>query len=322
MVSVDCQRPGMYSIVPNHLIDRCRWDALVNESSGTLIYALSWYLDAVAPLRWCILVNANYTVGMPVVSAVKIGQAYAYQPMFAQRFSIFASTPLAPSDRLSLLNTLILTFNFVDIQVDLNGSKLPPRVISKQRETQELDLSLSYPILQKRYASGLKYALRKAARNHLELSEDIPIKEFEDFVLQSPLYNSHKQYRLKHIYLMRLIALGRQYAKVACWGVRAPDGILHCVAFFAIHKGSLYYLFQCGTHESRNLCAAHFLLDAMIKKYALHLDHLDFVGSNVASIAFFNKQFAATDKYYQHIVCGKGYVAKLFEKIRRGQFVN
>lgn len=307
----------MFTIVPNHLIDRRRWDALVHRSSKGLIYSLSWYLDAVAPQKWSVLVNSDYTIGLPVVHAVKLGRRYAYQPVYAQRFNILFDGPKSEALVKTVVRKLISTFNFVDIQLDIHSNTVSKGIKTADRNTQELDLKVPYSILQQRYSCGLKYSLRKAKKHQLRLCTEINIHEFDDFAQRSPLYRNHNAYRSKHLHLMRLIAMGNQHARAAQWGVRLPNGELLCVAFFAVFKGRLYYLFECGTSESRKMCAVHFLTDAMIKHHAQHLHRLDFMGSDVPSIAYFNRQFGADNRCYMRMMAGSNAVTVLYGKLRR-----
>ena len=68
-------------------INKEMWDACVINSSNGLIYARSWYLDAMSP-DWEALIYKDYVAVMPLTVSKKMGIAYLSQPPFSQQLGI------------------------------------------------------------------------------------------------------------------------------------------------------------------------------------------------------------------------------------------
>ena len=68
-------------------INKEMWDACVMNSTNGLIYARSWYLDAMSP-NWEALVHKDYIAVMPLTVSRKMGVSYLSQPPFSQQLGI------------------------------------------------------------------------------------------------------------------------------------------------------------------------------------------------------------------------------------------
>ena len=62
-------------------IDCQKWDDLVAKTPGASIFSLSSYLDEIAE-NWMVYVNENYTKGIAVPYAVRLGVKTCYTPIF------------------------------------------------------------------------------------------------------------------------------------------------------------------------------------------------------------------------------------------------
>ena len=80
----------MIRFVNNENIDRNLWDKTIMQSSMPMIYAMSWYLDIVAP-EWHGFIQDDYKTVMPIVSSRKFGLTYLYQPPFCQQHGVFGN---------------------------------------------------------------------------------------------------------------------------------------------------------------------------------------------------------------------------------------
>ena len=74
-------------------IDKTKWDACISHADNGLIYAYSFYLDAMAK-NWDALVLNDYEVVMPLTWNKKYGVHYLYQPAFTACLGIFAHRAL------------------------------------------------------------------------------------------------------------------------------------------------------------------------------------------------------------------------------------
>jgi hypothetical protein len=78
-------------------LDSARWDDCISASTQRMIYAFSWYLDAlttgVGAPHWGGIVAENqgqYVAVMPLVYKKKYGIRYVYQPDYCQQLGIFS----------------------------------------------------------------------------------------------------------------------------------------------------------------------------------------------------------------------------------------
>ena len=105
-------------------IDKQKWDACINRSQNRLIYAKSFYLDAMAQ-NWDALVLNNYEAVMPLTWKRKWGIAYLYQPAFVQQGGIFFSEPLSEEILNTFIEKAFSYFKFAEITLNyLNDSKI------------------------------------------------------------------------------------------------------------------------------------------------------------------------------------------------------
>lgn len=310
----------MLEIVPNRRIDKQRWDALVESSPVELIYGRSWFLDAVAP-GWRIIVDDDYSAGIPIAHAVKFGQPYIYQPLFAQRFALYQKRNADPKSKEKILNSIPASYRFVDLHFDLQGVRVPGRFEAELRTTQILPLNKSLVQLRKRYHSGLRYSIRKSQRAGISIRKNISLLEFTEFLKQSKLYRDQSIYATNHNALMRLMKSGDEQASGKMWGAFLPGGELVSIAYTVEDHSRVYYLFQCSSAKGRTVCAAHAMTDSMIEHYARSAKLLDFVGSNIPSVAFFNNQFGARSVFYQRITGGSRAVSHcLWQTVKSAVF--
>src|SRR5450631_2115008 len=69
-------------------IEADKWDRCIREASNGLIYARSFYLDAMSR-NWSALVMNDYEAVMPLTWNRKFGISYLYQPAFTAQLGMF-----------------------------------------------------------------------------------------------------------------------------------------------------------------------------------------------------------------------------------------
>src|SRR5688572_25071693 len=80
---------GMIRYLKHGKVNTARWDACIRNSTNGMIYAYSWYLDAVCP-GWEALVKGDYESVMPLTCGKKMGLHYLYPPFFTQQLGVFS----------------------------------------------------------------------------------------------------------------------------------------------------------------------------------------------------------------------------------------
>ena len=78
-------------------IDIQKWNECIDNAANGLIYAYSYYLDAVCN-NWDAIVINNYEAVMPLPWRKKYGLRYVYQAAFIQRLGIFGNNFLHSID--------------------------------------------------------------------------------------------------------------------------------------------------------------------------------------------------------------------------------
>src|SRR5690349_1546842 len=73
-------------------IDTSKWDERIMLATNGVVYAYSFYLDAMSD-DWDALVLDEYQYVMPLPFRKKIGIAYIYQPFLTPQLGIFGDHP-------------------------------------------------------------------------------------------------------------------------------------------------------------------------------------------------------------------------------------
>ena len=110
-------------------IDTTRWDHCIEASLSPLIYARSFYLDAMAAGQWDALVLDDYHAVMPLTWRSKFGIRYLYQPAFTQQTGIFSAAPFTTALIESFLREADRHFRFAEIYLNYSNAHqtLEPR---------------------------------------------------------------------------------------------------------------------------------------------------------------------------------------------------
>ena len=102
-------------------INKEMWDACVINSTNGLIYARSWYLDAMSP-NWEALVHKDYIAVMPLTASRKWGVSYLSQPAFSQQLGIIGPLDFGEKVTQSFVDIACARFSLVEINLNLQSS--------------------------------------------------------------------------------------------------------------------------------------------------------------------------------------------------------
>ena len=97
----------------HHKIDKQKWDNCINTADNGLIYAYSFYLDAMSK-HWDALVLNDYEAVMPVTWNKKYGISYLYQPFLAAQLGVFGKN-ITEELLSSFINSIPSSFKYIDI---------------------------------------------------------------------------------------------------------------------------------------------------------------------------------------------------------------
>ncbi len=282
---------GSIKYLSQQQIDKEKWNACIDQSPNKLIYAYSFYLDAMA-LHWDALILNDYEAVMPLTWKQKWGIKYLYQPPLTPQTGIFSVQPFSDELIANFLAEAALHFKFAEIFFNYGNAypafKLCTNFI--------LSLNSSYASIQSNYKTNLLRNLKKAASFNFTYSSN--------FDLQKAL-TLHQQYygdRTPHVKEQDY----NNFEKLCLWlaekneivvrAVLNADGNLMAVAVLFFHNNRLYLIEPTTTNEGRDLQATHYLIDAIIQEFSEKEIILDMVGSDVPGIAQFYKSFGCIEQ--------------------------
>jgi lipid II:glycine glycyltransferase (peptidoglycan interpeptide bridge formation enzyme) len=275
----------MISFVKRAALDVEKYDSCIENSIQSRIYAFSWYLDIVAD-HWDVLVLNDYEAVMPLPWKQKFGLKYITQPYFCQQLGIFSVEKISKEIQLQFIKKIPL--QFLKVALVLNSQNM--LIGQPIKKNLFLQLNKNHELLRKKFSKGRKHAIKVAEKNQLMVAET-SIQSLID--IQKKLY----QYEFSEKKLIKLSKQVLQQNTGEVVGV-FKDEVLLGGAFFLFQKERIVYLFSAFTEKGRELQAASFLLNYMLKKNENSLLIFDFEGGNISNIATFYNSFGAEVETY------------------------
>ncbi len=272
-------------------LDTKKWNDCIDAAENGLIYAYSFYLDAMCD-NWDALVMGDYIAVMPLPWRKKWGFKYVYRPSFLQQLGVFGNINLKKATELFLQQST-RHFNFGEYFINYKNS------IQKQQHSNFiLNLQKPYNHIYKSYKTDLKNNLKKANKNNLQYNISF------DYEKAINLYKQLYQSRIKNLSDNDVLKL-----KNACLILQHKNGICirevvcrqHGLVAIALclkdHK-RIYFIASSITRQGRILKANHFLADRLIHEFSEKDLLLDFEGSDIPGVQHFYKNFGAENQPY------------------------
>ncbi|MDN3654155.1 GNAT family N-acetyltransferase [Ferruginibacter paludis] len=275
--------------IPYQQIDQIKWDACIESAHNGLVYARSFYLDAMAK-HWDALVLNDYEAVMPLTWNKKYGIAYLYQPPFTQQLGIFSTTKSDDTLQQLFIAGAKQRFRFAEFFVNFPAGNAQVNFV--------LPLQQPYEITRQQYKNDLLKNLKHAAKFHLSYVSSHDIQE----AIQ--LYQLHYAQRMPHVHqhdyarFSVLCQSAKQRGLLLIRKVINDDGATIAVVLLLKDKQRLYNLMSTVTKEGRQCEANHFLFDQLIKEFSGQDFVLDFEGSSIPGIAGFYQKFGAVNEPY------------------------
>ena len=278
----------------NKNIDRAKWDKCIDNASNGLIYAYSFYLDAMAK-HWDGLVKNDYETVMPLPWNKKYGIYYLYQPFLCACLGVFGNNITAETVSW-FLNKIPKRFQYRDIYLNKGNLFKQAGFTIYPRTNHILNLNHSYNFLFNNYRNSYRQILNKADRNKLELRKNIPINYPVELV-KKKLKNVAAIREVDYENFIRLYNSCERNSNAKNYAVYVNGELMASGVFLFSHQRA-YYILAGNNPNGRAIGASHMILDAFIKDHAGKNLVLDFEGSNVKNIAFFFKGFGAAEETY------------------------
>lgn len=280
----------------NREINKTLWDKTIDNAENGLIYAYSAYLDAMCT-NWDALILYNYEAVMPLPYRTKYGISYLYQPAFIAQLGLFGNN-LSPNLLESFLQFIPTKFKYLDFPLNYNNVfavKFPLFL----RMNYILDLNRDYEEIYKNYTQNLKLVLKKGAKFNDNIKTKIPVEEIIS-ISKKQLTNTSITEQ-DYTSFKKLFHLFNKTGNAKTYGFLSNDGKLLASAIFLFSHKRAYYVLAGNDLEGRKVNASSYVIDAFIKDHSRKHIILDFEGSDIPGIAFFFRNFGASEEKYTAI---------------------
>ncbi len=277
-------------------IDFNKWDACIEASLQGLAYHLSWYLDITNP-GWEALINGDYENVMPLPVRHKFGLKYLIQPFLTQQLGV-VSTSEKTIDTGAFLRKASKMYKYININLNRYNDCKNIDFSVLAYNNHELNLNQSIVKLEERYSRRTKRNISHAQESNLQIVDDISAKEFTDFktVHANPPLNK----RFRSI-LDNIVCYTTQNSIGRALAVKNAKGEVISAAFYFWFKDRIYLLVTASSDEGKETSAMHLIIDHIIQVNAGTNKILDFTGSNLEGVAYFNEGFGALPEHYYSV---------------------
>lgn len=282
-------------------IDKQKWDACINRSSNRLIYAKSFYLDAMAA-NWDALVLNDYEAVMPLTWKKKWGIRYLYQPPFMQQGGIFFIAPLSNSLLQAFTDKAFSLFKFAEITLNyMNDAGEIKNGLVSMRNNFLLPLQSSYEEIYSSFEAVTKKNIKRSRNRELQYQYSphyIPVlKLYKKLYAERLPFFTQNDYPNFSLVCKKLSEQNNLIIRT----VRDSKDTLMAACILLIDSSRIYNIISCITNEGKIAQANYFLYDQLIKEFSKSKYILDFEGSDVKGIAEFYCRFPVKNEMYPFI---------------------
>lgn len=276
-------------------INKQAWNRCIDAAANGLIYAYSFYLDAMAD-HWDALVLDDYQAVMPLPWRKKFGIYYLYQPFLTAQLGLFGNKINA--DLLeNFLQNIPSKFKLWEFPLNQKNICQLDHFNLYQRTNYVLNLDQPYEVLFKNYRENIKRNIKKCFQYGCYVKRDIDVSKIIELNKLQAKGVSEKQYQN----FSQLYQLLKKKNVAKSYGVYSKQNELLASCVFIFSHKRAYYIFVGNHPNGRTLGASHALIDAFIKDHAAKDLWLDFEGSDVRNLAFFYSSFGAKEEMYSAI---------------------
>jgi hypothetical protein len=285
-----------------HQINKQKWDECIGTADNGLIYACSYYLDAMSE-NWDAIVLNDYEAVMPLTWKRKYGIYYLYQPFFAASLGVFGKNIDAFAVE-HFLKAIPSKFKYWDIYLNAGNFFEIQFFPLYQRMNYVLPLLESYEVLYKNFRDNIKRNVKKAIQLNCFVQKDFPVDEVIALAMEqsnqfSPItQNDYARFK-------KLYNLLHENKQAITYGIySSKKQLLASCVFFFFQKRAYYIL--VGNHpDGKTIGASHALINAFIQDYAGRDLLLDFEGSDKQSLALFYSSFGSQEENYSGLRLNK-----------------
>lgn len=296
-------------------INKKYWDNCIQSDPNALIYANTWYLDAVCS-NWCAVVlvgDGKYEFVFPIPFRNKLGIKYVYTPSFIQQLGCMGNFMVSKEHIVELIKLIRKEFSFCDIQIKKNRVIQSTRFFKRERINLILNLNSSYDFLQKNYSTNHKRNLKKTGGLTIK-----SVNKIDNIVKLFKQSDIMKQSNFKKDDFERLNKLTTAVSN------NAEAEFIHVIddkkevisgAIVFNWNNRLTFIFSGNSKNGKKVNGLLFLLDDLIKRYANQSIYLDFEGSESPGLNRFYSGFGAEEELY--LFCHYNKLNRLIKRLKK-----
>ncbi|HVZ98653.1 MAG TPA: hypothetical protein VG847_17345 [Chitinophagaceae bacterium] len=298
--------------LPHANIDKQKWDGCIDMATNGLVYAYSFYLDAMSR-HWDALVMNDYEMVMPLTWNKKYGFRYLYPPFYCAQLGIFGNNITGPMVNAFLCH-IPPKFKYWDIYLNKNNLFALPAFPMVEKSNYVLLLNTTYEVLQKKYAESHRRNISRAIKAGNTFRRDVPVADVISLAAaQAKNFSPIAQKDFDNF--SKLFALLHSKQMARCYGVFDQNNQLTASCAFVFSHHRAYYILVGNHPNGRTSGASHLLIDQFIQENAGKNLLLDFEGGNINGIGFFYKSFGASPEKFAWLKMNRlPAVARLFRK--------
>ncbi|ANI89518.1 hypothetical protein A9P82_09585 [Arachidicoccus ginsenosidimutans] len=271
-------------------IDKDKWDACVVRNENGLIYARSFYLDAMTE-HWDGLVVNDYETVMPFVWKRKFGVKYFCGVSFIQQLGVIGIVAIPEEILLKYIRSFAwcgdVAFNFKNGYCFLNV----------RRTNQFLLLNNGYQSVYDKYKDSLKRNIKKAIKNNLRVSDGI-VEDIKRMLAENTndLGDYYKNDKIAA--LLELVSAESNFQYYFIRKVVDESNKILSIALFMKDEKRIYNTLLITSEIGRKLCSMPLLIDSVLNEYSGTNLIFDFQGSDMSGIKTFNSKFSSNEETY------------------------
>jgi len=274
-----------------------KYNACIESSQQSLIYAYSWYLDIVCD-QWSVLVLNDYEVVMPLPHRKKYLIQYVHPPLWVLQLGIFSKNEFSQPDFISILEK---KFRFIELRLNSENTLEKENSLFVEKQFQELDLTQGHETIKNAYQSDRKKDLKRAERHQLKIEWGSGAKELIQLFQNNVGKRTPEIKEKDYSNLEKLIktCVDQNVGEVCSV---YQEGQLVASAFFLKHQETITILCSSTDFSNRKNGANTFLIDQAIQRYSGGYKTFNFGGSSMKSIAKYFFSFGAEERIYPMLI--------------------
>lgn len=287
-----------------HEIDFNKWDDCIKNSSNPLVYGLSEYLDIVAP-GWGGLILGDYEAVMPLAIKRKYGINYVLPPAFTKFTGIFVKSEEDP-----LLDIFISS---ISRQIRFYKGfhyKKANNLSCEELKYQAVSLQNTYADLRNNYSQSNRKNINIAHRRN----DDIKAISTEAFMSLKKKDRAFPGIKAQLPMLENLLKYFQKKDLFHAYGAYIEHELV-AGAIFPKYTHRFYMLSTANTSKGKKNKSLFGIIDTFIRENSNTDNMLDFAGSGLPGVEYFNLGFGATNySYYLLTMNSLPFPLKLFKK--------